>query len=106
MDPYKDIEELQAASYAGTDEDDGVSVDDFFRELEAKEEDLHTPNADGTETTPESPFDRTLERWIVLSNASNSINRCMGLPDLYPFVISRNVGAKLAFVDELLRRQR
>ena len=41
MDPYKDIEELQAASYAGTDEDDGVSVDDFFRELEAKEKDLH-----------------------------------------------------------------
>ena len=41
MDPYKDIEELQAASYAGTDEDDGVSVDDFFRQLEAKEKDLH-----------------------------------------------------------------
>ncbi len=74
--------------------------------METKEEDLHTPNADGTETTPESPFDRTLERWIVLSNASNSINRCMGLPDLYPFVISRNVGAKLAFVDELLSSRR
>ena len=41
MDPNKDIEELQAASYAGTDEDDGVSVDDFFRQLEAKEKDLH-----------------------------------------------------------------
>ena len=41
MDPYKDIEELQAASYAATDEDDGVSVDDFFRQLEAKEKDLH-----------------------------------------------------------------
>ena len=34
------------------------------------------------------PFDRTLARWLVLSEASNSINRCMGLPDLYPFVIS------------------
>ena len=41
MDPNKDIEELQAASYAGADEDDGVSVDDFFRQLEAKEKDLH-----------------------------------------------------------------
>ena len=41
MDPYKDIEDLQAASYAGTDEDDGVSVDDFFRQLEEKEKDLH-----------------------------------------------------------------
>lgn len=72
--------------------------------METKQEDLHTPNADGTETAPESPFNRTLERWVVLSNASNSINRCMGLPDLYPFVISPKVAAKLAFVDELLCR--
>lgn len=39
MDPNKDIEELQAASYAGTD--DGASVDDFIKQLEAKERDLH-----------------------------------------------------------------
>jgi hypothetical protein len=47
-------------------------------------------------------FDRTLDRWIVLSNASNAINRCMGLPDLYPFVISRMVADKLGFVDALV----
>jgi hypothetical protein len=41
MDPHKDIEELQAASYAGTDDDDGASVDDFIKQLEAKERDLH-----------------------------------------------------------------
>jgi len=69
---------------------------------------LVTPDAigdDGAEIAPPPtghPFDRSLERWIVLSNASNSINRCMGLPDLYPFVISKGVAAKLAFVDELL----
>ena len=74
--------------------------------METKQEDLRTPNADGTETAPEAPFNRTLERWVVLSNASNSINRCMGLPDLYPFVISPKVAAKLAFVDELLRGPR
>jgi len=38
----------------------------------------------------------------VLSEASNSINRCMGLPDLYPFVISPVVGGKLRFVHDLL----
>ncbi len=48
------------------------------------------------------PFERILERWLVLSEASNSINRCMGLPDLYPFVISRGAAAKLAFVHELV----
>ena len=29
---------------------------------------------------PSEDFDRTLARWLVLSEASNSINRCMGLP--------------------------
>jgi hypothetical protein len=48
------------------------------------------------------PFDRILERWLVLSEASNSINRCMGLPDLYPFVISEAAAGKLAFVHELI----
>ena len=38
----------------------------------------------------------------MLSEASNSINRCMGLPDLYPFVISDVTAKKLAFVHELL----
>ena len=47
-------------------------------------------------------FDRTLARWLVLSEASNSINRCMGLPDLYPFVISPVAAGKLGFVHELL----
>ncbi len=51
-------------------------------------------------------FDTILERWLVLSEASNSINRCMGLPDLYPFVISPPVADKLRFVHELLLAQR
>jgi hypothetical protein len=55
----------------------------------------------GTKPSPE-PFERTLARWLVLSEASNSINRCMGLPDLYPFVISPVAAEKLGFVHELL----
>ena len=57
--------------------------------------------------TPEAaqtakPFLAILARWLVLSEASNSINRCMGLPDLYPFVISDVVAGKLEFVHELI----
>jgi hypothetical protein len=48
------------------------------------------------------PFATLLERWLVLSVAFNSINRCMGLPDLYPFVISQGAAAKLAFVHDLI----
>jgi molecular chaperone GrpE len=40
MDPNKDIEELQAASYSNLD-NDVESVDDFIKQLEAKERDLH-----------------------------------------------------------------
>lgn len=59
------------------------------------------PPIEGHARRPE-PFDRTLARWLVLSEASNNINRCMGLPDLYPFVISPVAAEKLAFVHELL----
>ncbi|MDP3897369.1 MAG: putative zinc-binding metallopeptidase [Mesorhizobium sp.] len=73
----------------------------------AGRDDGQDPGDDGAEYPPASTgaaFDATLGRWIVLSNASNSINRCMGLPDLYPFVISQVVAEKLAFIDDLLRR--
>jgi hypothetical protein len=59
------------------------------------------PPVDQQTNTPE-PFDRTLARWLVLSEASNSINRCMGLPDLYPFVISPVAAQKLGFVHALI----
>jgi len=63
--------------------------------------------ADSMPATPEAaqtakPFLAILARWLVLSEASNSINRCMGLPDLYPFVISDVVAGKLEFVHELI----
>lgn len=59
-----------------------------------------TATGDGREAT--ASFNKILERWLVLSEASNSINRCMGLQDLYPFVISPTTANKLRFVHELL----
>lgn len=43
-------------------------------------------------------MDRLIAAWIPLTFAANSINRSMGLGDLYPFVLSAPVIAKLAFV--------
>jgi hypothetical protein len=60
-----------------------------------------TASSDDGPPSPE-PLETILERWLVLSEASNSINRCMGLPDLYPFVISSPAAGKLRFVHELL----
>jgi len=43
-------------------------------------------------------MDRLIDAWIPLTFAANSLNRSMGLPDLYPFTLSAPVIAKLAFV--------
>jgi hypothetical protein len=41
--------------------------------------------------------------WIPLTVAINGVNRSMGQPDLYPFVLSQPVMGKLAFVHDLIR---
>lgn len=40
--------------------------------------------------------------WVPLTAAVNSLNRCMGTPDLYPFVLSPLVVAKLGFIQALV----
>lgn len=43
-------------------------------------------------------FDRLMAPWLPLIYASNSLNRSMGQPDLYPFVIPPAVMDKLRFI--------
>ncbi|MDB6024781.1 MAG: hypothetical protein JWM68_1004 [Verrucomicrobiales bacterium] len=50
-----------------------------------------------------SSFDRILGNWFPLTYAFNELNRGMGLPDLYPFVLSNPAIEKLRFVHEILR---
>jgi hypothetical protein len=52
-----------------------------------------------------SDLDRLIDAWLPLTFAVNSINRSMGLHDLYPFVLSPPAIAKLAFVHESIRAQ-
>ncbi|WP_279482060.1 putative zinc-binding peptidase [Aureimonas sp. SK2] len=40
--------------------------------------------------------------WLAVSQALNSMNRAMGLQDLYPFVLSPTVVAKLGFIHDLV----
>jgi hypothetical protein len=51
-------------------------------------------------------MDRLIEAWLPLTFAVNSINRSMGLRDLYPFVLSPTVIAKLTFVHDRIRAYR
>ena len=43
-----------------------------------------------------------IETWIPLSNALNSLNRTMGQPDLYPFILSPAVVEKLSAIHDLI----
>jgi hypothetical protein len=43
-----------------------------------------------------------IDTWIPLSNALNNLNRTMGQPDLYPFILSPPVIAKLATIHDLV----
>ncbi|OLP52329.1 zinc-binding metallopeptidase family protein [Allorhizobium taibaishanense] len=43
-----------------------------------------------------------VEAWVPLTVAINSINRSMGQPDLYPFVLSEPVLVKLDFIHNLI----
>lgn len=61
------------------------------------------PNVDWTfEPGTPLPMKRILEAWIELSIGINAVNRSLGQPDLYPFVFSEPVIAKLDFVHQLV----
>jgi hypothetical protein len=48
-------------------------------------------------------LDDLVAAWVPLTVAVNAINRSMGQPDLYPFVLSGKVVEKLGFVHRLVR---
>jgi hypothetical protein len=45
-------------------------------------------------------MERIVDSWLPLTFAVNSINRSMGLPDLYPFVLAPAVIIKLSFIHD------
>jgi len=52
----------------------------------------------------ESDFQTIVETCVPLSFAVNSINRAMGVPDVYPFVINQGVVEKMKFIHSLLAK--
>ncbi len=62
--------------------------------------DAHT--LDSRPTLGSGAFDDLLDAWLPLTYALNAINRSMGVRDLYPFVITAGVRAKLSFVADVV----
>ena len=55
------------------------------------------------QTTAAMPFEHMMEHWYSLTYVLNNLNRGLGLPDGYPFVLSPSVVAKLHFVHKTIR---
>ena len=49
-------------------------------------------------------LDRLVSAWLPLTFAVNSLNRSMGQPDLYPFVLTPTVVGKLSFIHDSIYR--
>jgi hypothetical protein len=52
----------------------------------------------------ETDLERLIEAWLPLTFAANSLNRSMGQPDLYPFVLGPAVIVKLGFVHDRIHQ--
>ena len=49
-------------------------------------------------------FSALIESWFPLTYVLNNLNRGLGHPDVYPFVLSPSAVAKLKFVDDVVGR--
>ncbi len=79
----------------------GLSHVDFPTEALASSEDRHGENDPVTES-----FIKTVNEWLPTTLALNSINRSMGLDDIYPFVLSQPVVNKLLFIHQVINQNR
>lgn len=51
------------------------------------------------------PFDRLIDNWLPVAYMLNNLNRGLGQPDGYPFVLSPAVIGKLRYVHELVEHE-
>jgi len=58
----------------------------------------------GTRRLDFDDFDDLARAWVPLTIALNSLNRSMGLPDLYPFVLREPALQKIRFVHDVIER--
>jgi hypothetical protein len=52
--------------------------------------------------SPEAAFDRLMASWFPLTYVLNNLNRGLGVPDGYPFVLSQRAVEKLRFVHDVI----
>ncbi|WP_159711150.1 zinc-binding metallopeptidase family protein [Geminicoccus flavidas] len=71
----------------------------------AGDDDLLSAEFDDVTATRAGDIQELIDAWLPLTFAVNSLNRSMGQPDLYPFVLSPAVIEKLGFIHDLVHRR-
>jgi hypothetical protein len=56
----------------------------------------------GTRNLDFDDFDDLARAWVPVTVALNGLNRSMGLPDIYPFVLSEPALKKIRFVHQIV----
>lgn len=74
----------------------------FGLRVKARVEQPATLQATALDPHSERPFKSLMNSWTPVAAAVNSLNRSMGQPDLYPFVISSPAMEKLSFVHDII----
>lgn len=86
---------------------DMVETAHFFGlEVNSKEISVDMKIASSFDPYTVSDFETIISTCVPLSFAVNSINRAMGIPDVYPFVITTAVVNKMKFIHQLLLPKR
>jgi hypothetical protein len=71
--------------------------------LQPRRQDEPALTPDISTSAPRSaPFDALIERWAPLAYVLNNLNRGLGMPDAYPFVLPPVAIEKLRFVHETI----
>ena len=62
------------------------------------------PRVPAAAGSPDAAFDRLMASWFPLTYVLNNLNRGLGVPDAYPFVLSQPAIDKLRFVHDVIAR--
>ncbi len=90
---------LHIMDMSGTAHSFGLSVSPHLDDIDLK-------GSMGFDPYTVDEFSQIFKAWFPISFAINSLNRSMGVPDLYPFVVSKGVVQKMKFIHQLLFRNR
>ena len=99
---WEDFAETWAHYLHITDTLDTAGAWGFRVNPKVDREDVLTAKVNFDAYGKETPMDQIADSWLALSSALNSLNRSMGAPDPYPFVLAEPVIQKLGFVHDLV----